>query len=150
MLSRIRLDEVSTRYWEIRFTRENWGCGGVRRLPIGVVMNVQQSQIAIPLGLHVCPGCSSHLVQPTCWERTPKRGHWRLWRRCPDCEWITDSIHGEDEIDAYDEQLDFGTRELAEELRTLERSNMEQMAANFITALNADLIGPDDFCLAQL
>jgi hypothetical protein len=96
-------------------------------------------------GLHVCPQCSSRLVQPTCWEQTDDRFHWRVWRRCPDCEWRCDAVHGEREIDDFDEQLDLGTHELAEELKALERENMAQMAETFITALEADLISADDF-----
>ncbi len=97
------------------------------------------------VGLHVCPQCSSRLVQPTCWEQTGDRFHWRVWRRCPDCEWSCDGIHGEREIDDFDEQLDLGTHELAEELKALERESMAQMAAAFITALAADLISAEDF-----
>jgi hypothetical protein len=97
-------------------------------------------------GLHVCPCCSSCLVQPTCWEQTSDRTSWRIWRRCPECEWNSDAVHGEREIDAFDEQLDLGAHELADELKALEHSNMAQMAAAFVTALNADLIGADDFC----
>ena len=37
--------------------------------------------------LHVCPRCDSCLVQPTCWEQAGDRTHWRVWRRCPECEW---------------------------------------------------------------
>ena len=96
-------------------------------------------------GLHVCPECESHLTQPTCWEQTPHRGTWKLWRRCPDCEWRGEGVHSEREIDDYDERLDFGTRELAEELRTLEQSNMRAFLETFVAALAADLIGPDDF-----
>jgi len=54
-------------------------------------------------------------------------------------------VHREASIDDYDEQLDFGTRELAEELRALEQSNMEEAVDNFISALQADLILPEDF-----
>ena len=54
-------------------------------------------------GLHVCPECGSGLVQPTRWEQADERGHWRLWRRCPECEWSSDGVHGEREIDAFDE-----------------------------------------------
>ena len=54
-------------------------------------------------------------------------------------------MHGEAEINDYDEQLDFGTRELACELKMLERANMKQAAEIFVAALAADLIGPDDF-----
>lgn len=96
-------------------------------------------------GLHICPECGSNLVQPTCWEQTDERGHWRLWRRCPECGWRCDSVHGEGEIEAYDRELDGGTETLAGLLRELERENMRQLAETFIAALAADLIGAEDF-----
>jgi hypothetical protein len=95
--------------------------------------------------LHVCPECGSGLVQPTCWEQTGDRDHWRVWRRCPECEWFCQGVYGDREIDAFDEQLDIGAHELAEELRALEHSNMADMAEAFVVALAADLIGADDF-----
>ena len=73
--------------------------------------------------------------------------HWRLWRRCPECEWSCQGVHGEREIDAFDEQLDLGAHELADELRALELANMADMAKVFVAALGADLIGADDFQL---
>ena len=96
-------------------------------------------------GLHVCPSCGSGLVQPTCWEQTSDRSSWRVWRRCPECEWNCDAVHCEREIDDFDEQLDLGAHELADELKALEHANMAQMTEAFVTALNADLIGADDF-----
>lgn len=96
-------------------------------------------------GLHVCPACASELVQPTCWEQSGRRGHWRLWRRCPECDWSGEGVHGELEIDAYDEELDGGTEKLAAELEALEREGMERVAATFARALAADLIDADDF-----
>jgi hypothetical protein len=96
-------------------------------------------------GLHVCPSCGSCLVQPTCWEQTSDRGSWRVWRRCPECEWSCDGVHRESEIDDFDEQLDIGAHELADELKALEHANMAQMTKAFVTALNADLISADDF-----
>jgi len=95
--------------------------------------------------LHVCPECGSSLVQPTCWEQAGDRAHWRIWRRCPECEWCTEGVHDESEIDAFDEQLDLGAHELADELKALEHSNMTAMADSFAAALAADLISADDF-----
>ncbi len=95
--------------------------------------------------LHICPECGSGLVQPTCWEQAGDRAHWRVWRRCPECEWTCQGVHGESEIDAFDEQLDLGAHELAGELRALEHANMIAMADAFVAALAADLIGADDF-----
>src|SRR6187455_150254 len=43
--------------------------------------------------LHVCPGCGSDLVQPTSWEQEADRTRWRVWRRCPECEWTGASVH---------------------------------------------------------
>ena len=95
--------------------------------------------------LHVCPCCGSGLVQPTCWAQEGDRSHWRVWRRCPECEWSADSVHGTVEIDAFDEQLDLGSQELAGELRALEHANMSAMAEAFLVALHSDLISADDF-----
>ncbi|HEU4461318.1 MAG TPA: hypothetical protein VFR75_01880 [Solirubrobacterales bacterium] len=95
--------------------------------------------------LHVCPHCGSGLVQPTCWEQVSDRTRWRVWRRCPECEWTSDGIHSEVEIDAFDEQLDDGAHTLAHELRAMESTNMSAMAEVFLVALRDDLIGPDDF-----
>lgn len=95
--------------------------------------------------LHICPCCGSGLVQPTCWEPAADRTHWRIWRRCPECEWTSSGVHGEVEIDAFDEQLDLGAHELAGELRSLEHANMSAMAETFFIALRDDLIGADDF-----
>jgi hypothetical protein len=107
--------------------------------------NPSHTETKTATGLHVCPECSSVLVQPTCWEQTAERGHWRLWRRCPECSWNRDGIHGEREIDAYDEELDNGTEALAKVLKGLERESMERMVETFATALAADLICADDF-----
>lgn len=95
--------------------------------------------------LHLCPECGSDLVQPTRWKQEDERTSWRVWRRCPECEWTCEGVHSEIEIDAFDEQLDLGAHELADELRALEHANMSEMASSFVTALSRDLIGADDF-----
>lgn len=96
-------------------------------------------------GLHVCPSCASTLVQPVAWKQAGDRGHWRLWRRCPECEWRHSGVFGEREIDRYDEVLDGGTETLAKNLKELERQNMEWVVDAFVTALSEDLISADDF-----
>lgn len=107
--------------------------------------DARTSQTKNTAGLHVCPRCSSVLVQPTCWEQAGDRGHWRLWRRCPECDWHCDEVHAEAAIDAFDEELDLGTRALAEVLKELEHENMEYVVDTFAAALDADLITADDF-----
>jgi hypothetical protein len=95
--------------------------------------------------LHICPECGSGLVQPTSWQQEGDGSRWRVWRRCPECEWACVSVHDVVAIDAYDEQLDLGSHELANQLRVLERANMSEMADAFVAALRADLITADDF-----
>ena len=116
-------------------------------LDIAGVMPVPKGQTRTQKApqLHICPGCGSDLVQPVAWEQVASNNEWRLWRRCPECEWHGDGVHRESMIDEYDEQLDFGTRELAEELRSLEQTNMQEAADRFIAALHTDLILPEDF-----
>lgn len=107
--------------------------------------DASRTQTKTATGLHLCPECGSALVQPTCWEQTADRGSWRLWRRCPECEWHSDAVYGEREIDAYDEELDKGTSALAGALKGVERENMEHIADTFAAALAADLITAEDF-----
>jgi len=107
--------------------------------------NASAAQTSTETGLHVCPDCASPLVQPTRWEQAGDRGHWRLWRRCPECGWNGEHVHGEAEIDAFDEELDLGTRALDEVLKALEHENMRYMAETLAAALEADLISADDF-----
>lgn len=95
--------------------------------------------------LHVCPVCESFLVQPTSWEQSGDRFTWRVGRRCPECQWTSESVHSPVEIDAFDEQLELGAQELAGELAALEHANMSAMATSFIVALDNDLITADDF-----
>jgi hypothetical protein len=113
-------------------------------LDIADMAEPTQNKIA-DLSLHICPECGSPLVQPTCWEQEGDRSRWRVWRRCPECEWSCESVHDVVEIDAFDEQLDFGANELANELRSLEHANMSELTDTFVVALRDDLIGADDF-----
>jgi len=103
------------------------------------------SRAETTVALHVCPTCSSALVQPICWEQAGDRGHWRLWRRCPECDWRSEEVHAEAAIDAFDEELDLGTRALCDVLKALEHENMQFVVDTFAVALEADLITADDF-----
>lgn len=114
------------------------------RLDSGV-MAEQARDEALNTPLHVCPDCGSELVQPTSWEQEADRSHWRVRRRCPECEWTGESVHSEAEVDLFDEQLDLGAHQLSDELRALEHANMSEMVTAFVTALGNDLIGADDF-----
>jgi hypothetical protein len=118
--------------------------GSAPAVDIGSVADRSPDE-TLDLTLHVCPACSSALVQPVAWEQDGNRPAWLVSRRCPECGWAGESVHNEVEIDAFDEQLDLGSQELADQLRSMEHANMSGSAGTFISALQRDLIGADDF-----
>jgi len=95
-------------------------------------------------GMHVCPNCSSNLVQPVQWFEQGG-SNWHVELRCPECDWWGRGSFSQSEVDRYDEELDTGAQELIEDLRALTRSNMEQEIDSFTEALAADLVLPEDF-----
>lgn len=114
-------------------------------LLLDIALMAEPSNDTVTPSLHICPDCGSGLVQPTCWQQEDGRTQWRVWRRCPECEWACEGVHDVVAIDAFDEQLDLGAHELANELRELEQANMSEMADTFALALRNDLITADDF-----
>jgi hypothetical protein len=95
-------------------------------------------------GLHVCPNCSSHLVQPLDWSESEKSG-WELTLHCPNCDWLTEGVFSQERVDEFEEQLDQGLAEMLNDLRRLTQANMSEEIDRFAAALNADLILPEDF-----
>ncbi len=140
---------VNGHYPVMGFSRQSAEkCGLSRRFVCSMLKGMHdgsRTETKQQVGLHVCPACSSHLVQPLSWEQAEDRGRWHLWRRCPECEWRGEGVHGEVLIDAYDVELDAGTELLARELKLLARENMERLVEAFAVALASDLIGAEDF-----
>ena len=95
-------------------------------------------------GMHVCPSCSSNLVQPVQWFEQGGSS-WRVELRCPECEWWGMGSFDQTEVDRFDEELDGGAQALIEDLRGLTRANMEQEIDSFAEALAAGLVLPEDF-----
>jgi predicted RNA-binding Zn-ribbon protein involved in translation (DUF1610 family) len=94
--------------------------------------------------LHVCPACASELVYPVDWAPADNR-RWSVDLRCPDCEWSGGGVYTQEIVDRFDDELDQGTERLLGDLNLLARANMEEQVNNFIDALQADLILPEDF-----
>ncbi len=94
--------------------------------------------------LHVCGGCSSHLVYPTEWEEAGQT-HWEVSLRCPNCEWHGSGIFAQEAVERFDDELDRGTEALARDLRRLAHANMQDEIERFTAALDGDHIVPDDF-----
>jgi hypothetical protein len=95
-------------------------------------------------GLHVCPECSSPLVQPVEWGETTG-GFWELTLHCPNCDWTTEGVFDQDQVDAFEERLDEGLADMLGDLRRLTQANMAEEIDRFAAALRADLILPEDF-----
>jgi hypothetical protein len=94
--------------------------------------------------LHICPDCSSHLVQPARW-REAARGLWELTLRCPNCDWVTEGVFDQEQVDRLEEKLDNGLTDMLADLRRLTQVNMAEEIDRFAAALQTDLILPEDF-----
>jgi len=94
--------------------------------------------------LRICPSCSSPHVYPLDWDPVDAC-HWRVELRCPECEWTETAVHEQEILDRFDHDLDAATDSLINDLRTLQRLNMVSEIDQFVAALHADLILPEDF-----
>jgi hypothetical protein len=101
-------------------------------------------EIAPGPGLHLCPGCTSDLVQPVQWGETAG-GFWELTLHCPNCDWIHEGVFDQDQVDAFEERLDAGLADMLADLRRLTQANMAEEIDRFAAALQSDLILPEDF-----
>jgi hypothetical protein len=93
---------------------------------------------------HICGACSSELVQPVEWEPAGS-SHWQIQLRCPECEWAGTGVFDNETVARFDEELEEGSEQLLDDLRTLSRTNLEDEVERFSAALHADLILPEDF-----
>lgn len=94
--------------------------------------------------LHVCPSCSSPLVQLVAYEDAGE-GHWALTLRCPECESLTAGVAADEACAELDRELERGTEELFTALLQVQRRQMVSEVDRFVAALRADLILPEDF-----
>ena len=94
--------------------------------------------------LHICPECTSDLVQPMSWSEA-SHDHWELLLRCPNCEWTTEGVFGQTAVEELEERLDDGLADMLSDLQRLTQANMAEEIDRFLAALEADLILPEDF-----
>ena len=95
-------------------------------------------------GLHICPECDSHLVQPVEWAEAA-HGFWELTLQCPNCYWLDEGVFDQRQVDELEERLDDGLADMLADLRRLTQANMTEEIERFAAALHADLILPEDF-----
>ncbi len=94
--------------------------------------------------LHVCPQCASELVQPVAWEEQP-HGRWHLTLACPNCGRSESDVFDAAQVEAFEDNLDDGLRDMIEDLQRLAQANLVGEFERFTRALAADLILPEDF-----
>jgi hypothetical protein len=78
-------------------------------------------------------------------RRETDSDRWEVDLRCPDCEQEQASYYTRSELERLDRELDCAASEIETQLRRLEALHMEEWIARFSSALNLDLIAPDDF-----
>jgi hypothetical protein len=83
-------------------------------------------------------------VHPVDWHEVADM-RWELSLRCPDCEWRTDDVFDQPEVERYDDVLNDATDRLIEELDRVTRENMTEAVDRFRLALENDGIMPFDF-----
>lgn len=122
----------------------------VRRvvLPSGRTVEVihfrPETDAGLQRALHICPQCASELVQPVDWEEQP-HGRWHLTLACPNCAWSDSGSFDAGQVEAFEDNLDEGLRDMIEDLQRLAQANLAGEFERFARALAADLILPEDF-----
>jgi hypothetical protein len=95
-------------------------------------------------GLHVCPDCHTHLVQPVSWTEAGS-GQWQLDLHCPNCDWAGEGVYSQQQIERFEDTLEDGVQNILDDLKRLTYANMTAEVEAFAAALQADLILPEDF-----
>ena len=83
-------------------------------------------------------------MQPIEWGETGG-GFWELILHCPNCDWLTEGVFDQDQVDAFEEHLDDGLADMLGDLRRLTQANMAEEIERFSAALQSDAILPEDF-----
>jgi hypothetical protein len=102
------------------------------------------SRSAATNSLHICPSCSSELVQPVEWEPAGDDA-WSVLLRCPECEVFQAGVYTQPELDAYDMELDRGEALLRVAYLQLSTENMAAEIDGFAKALHTGAVLPEDF-----
>jgi hypothetical protein len=108
------------------------------------VVRFHESDTSVEHGLHVCPACTSQLVQPVAWSEAGE-AKWELLLSCPNCLWAHEAVYGEDDVHALEEELDQGLEDMLRDLQRLTQANMADEIERFSSALAGDHILPEDF-----
>lgn len=95
--------------------------------------------------LAICPRCDSDACQPLEWSEARIPGYWLMTLVCGNCEYEHTCSCSQDQAEDYDCWLDDCLDEIWASYRLVLRENMSTFLENFVVALNADAILPEDF-----
>jgi hypothetical protein len=118
-------------------------------LPSGRVVEVTSSaqqlhERRLPGTLHVCRRCRSKLIQPVEWHHAGG-DNWEVMLHCPNCGWWNHGTLDGDQLAELEDHLDSGFDELVRDLKRLRSANLTEEIERFATALELELILPEDF-----
>ena len=108
------------------------------------VVRFDDAEDATRTGLHICPECRSDLVQPIAWGQVTI-DNWELELYCPNCGHTREGVFAQHDVAELEERLDEGVEAILRDLQRLTHANMSDQIDRFATALQADLILPEDF-----
>ena len=94
--------------------------------------------------LHICRGCTEAFAYPVTWTESGP-DHWWLLLRCGACGTWRETISTDGAVAAFDCFLDEGTASIRAGLERLERQLLREDVETLATALELDLLSPDDF-----
>jgi hypothetical protein len=125
------------------------GQNSIRRivLPSGrsiEIVRLHDSEETTRRPLHICPVCSSDLVQPMEWSE-PSDEHWELALYCPNCQWTEEGAFSHEQIHELEDRLDQALESMLRDLQRITEANTAEEIDRFVAALEADLILPEDF-----
>lgn len=92
----------------------------------------------------ICPWCDSDTCHPLEWVEV-KTNLWLCTLVCGNCEHEHDASYHVDECEKFDDWLSECLATIAKNYREFSAFNMREWSNNFLTALNADAILPEDF-----
>jgi hypothetical protein len=95
-------------------------------------------------GLHQCALCHADCVVPIWWESVG-RDRWHMLLRCGACGTFRDVTAADDVAEAYERDMERGTRQIRAAVDRMDRDRMAVQADAFVVALQRDLIDAGDF-----
>jgi hypothetical protein len=120
----------------------------VHRLNLRASLRRRRLRRADRRPMHVCVACGSGLVNPMRWHQWGD-DCWLAVLRCGECGHERAGLFPADLCGYYQYRLDAEAKAVRESLEALrderEREELEQLATDFIAALHADDVRPEDF-----